>query len=149
MIILSFKCILISCACISKFNIILLQWATLIGPLQKKHDILILLICYHFLWWWYSRNILNAQFASPHGLNTMFRPKFVHHHFWLKLLQKLRYLLWFILITLISYEASQSTNVLMFFKLFFGNGPFGWSIKSLHLPIGNHIFYIVLHNHIK
>jgi hypothetical protein len=48
-----------------------------------------------------------------------------------------------------SYEASQSTNVLMFFKLFFGNGPFGWSIKSLHLPIGNHIFDIVLYNHIK
>jgi len=147
---LSFKCILISCACILKFNIFFFAMGHfLIGPLEKNHDVFILLIHCHFLWWQYSRNILNAHFASLHGLNRMFIPNFVHHHFWLKLLQKLRYLLWFILINLISYDASQSTNVSIFFELFFGNGPFGWSIKSLHLPIRNHIFFIVLHNHIK
>jgi hypothetical protein len=44
------------------------------------------------------RNILNLHFAPLHCLNKTFIPNFVHHHFWPKLLQEIKYLLWFILI---------------------------------------------------
>jgi hypothetical protein len=85
---------------------------------------------------WYSPNIsifyqygIMVELSWMHillhfiCLNRNVIPKFVHHHFWLKPLQKLRYLLWFILINLISCDASQSTNVYMS-VIFFAMGHF-------------------------
>jgi hypothetical protein len=123
MTILSCKSILISCQCIPKLNFIFLQWTILILP---KHFLPI---------WDYSGvisgNILNAHFVPPHCLSRTLIFNFVHHRFWPKPLQQLRDLLWFILINLISFGASQNTNVLMMFVFFFSlfcNGPFGWPI---------------------
>ncbi len=59
-----------------------------------------------------------------HYLYITFIPNFVHHQFWSKFLQKIRYLLWFIFINLINCGASQSTNSLMIFLFYFCNGPF-------------------------
>jgi len=98
------------------------------------------------------------HFASLHYLRRIFIFKFVHHHFWPKLLQELRHLLWFVLIIIFSCGASQNTNVLMI--IFF----LQWAIwliyhqKIMKLPpspqIENTFFtlfsiYIVLHGHVK
>jgi hypothetical protein len=56
-----------------------------------------------------------AHLALIHCLKRTFIYKFVHHYFWLKLLQELRYLLWFILINLISCDVSQSIWMFWFF----------------------------------
>jgi hypothetical protein len=47
----------------------------------------------------------------PHWLSKIFIPNFVYHHFWPKLLlQNLMYLLWFMIIYLISCDASQNSE---------------------------------------
>jgi len=61
-------------------------------------------------------------------LSRIYIPNFTHHHFWLRTLQELGYSLWFILITLIGYYTSQSTNVFKgFLKRFKKNKLLQWA----------------------
>ncbi len=116
------------------------------------------------LWWCYSKEcfewaFLDAHFAPPHCLNITFNPILIQHYFWLKLLQKLKYLLWFILINLISCGASQNTNVFMvFFSFyFFCNGLIGPSPKIYEIAYPSPqveitfftLFYTFAQNHIN
>jgi hypothetical protein len=73
------------------------------------------------------RNILNTHLALPGCLSRTFIPKFVHHHFWFKLLQELRYLLGFILFNLVVVHPKVFE---CFEGWFFSNGPFGWSLTK-------------------
>jgi len=66
------------------------------------------------------RNILNTHLALLHCLSRTFIPKLVHHHFWLKILQELWYLLGFILINLVVVHRKVFE---CFDGCFFGNGP--------------------------
>ncbi len=85
-------------------------------PTRRQHhkSLLALCVCVYYI----LGNIFNAHFgvhfASPHCLSRFFIPNFVHHHFGLKILQKLGYLLRFILISLIMNPKTQ-----MFSRLFF------------------------------
>jgi len=97
-------------------------------------------------------------FPPPHCLNKISIPKYVHYHFWPRLLQELGYLLWFIFVSLISCGASQSTNVLKILKGFSLGGqwvtPIGSSPKVLWNPpppppTKKIQFYDVLHSYIK
>jgi hypothetical protein len=102
-------------------------------PSQKKHDSLILPKHYHFLPIWIDyvgatpRNILNTHLALLHCLSRTFIPKFAHHHFWLKLLQELRYFLGFILINLVVVHPKVFE---CFDGCFYANGPFGWPLTK-------------------
>ncbi len=129
MIIPSCKSILISYECIPKLNFILFAMGQFDWSFTKHHNTLILPKHYIPIWAYggaIPRNILNSHFAPPHCLSTTFIPNFVHHHFWLKILQGLRYLLWFILINYVIYGASQSTNVIIIIC----NGSFGWPLTK-------------------
>ncbi len=93
--------------------------------------------------WWYSREYLKCTFSeplpSPHCSSKIYIPKYVHYHFWPRLLKELGYLLLFIFVSLIGCGASQSTNVFKVFKGFFLGGqwatPIGSSPKVLwNLP---------------
>ncbi len=83
-------------------------------PTRRQHHKSLLALCVCVI----LGNIFNAHFgvhfASPHCLSRIFIQNFVHHHFWLKILQKLEYLLWFILISLI-----MNPKIQMFSRLFF------------------------------
>jgi len=76
-------------------------------------------------------NILNAHswvlFASCPCLSRISIPNFVQHQFWLRTLQELGYLLWFILISLIGCHVAENTNVSKVF-LWFAMGHFDWPI---------------------
>ncbi len=75
---------------------------------------------------------MNAHFAPFHYLNRNVIANFVHHHFWLKLLQELRYLLGFILINLVVEHPKVFE---CFDSCFFGNGPFGYEIPPPQVEI--------------
>jgi hypothetical protein len=132
-----YKSILISCGCIPKLFVCLffffgVQWAIFISPSQK-----ITMLWYSpniniFLPMWdyvgtIPRNILEAHFALFHCLNITFISNIVNHHFWPKILQELRYLLWCIWINLVSCGGSQNINVLI---IIFCNGPSSWPITK-------------------
>ncbi len=80
------------------------------------------------LWSCYSKNYFECTLCPTSLFCGNFNPNFVHHHFWPKLFQALRYILWFILINLISCGASQSTNVLILWFFFFWQ----WAIWLAH-----------------
>ncbi len=146
----------------------ILQWTTLIGHSQKImifwYSLNISISTNMGLWWCYSKEyfewtFLDAHFAPPHCLNISFIPNLVHHYFWLKILQKLKYLLWFILINSISCGPLQTTNVLMvFFSFyFFCNGLVGPSPKIYEIALLSPqvaitfftLFYTIAQNHIN
>ncbi len=128
-----------------------LQWTTLIGPSQKNHDTLIfhtnINIFYQYgstMWLLFQGIYWNTHPVLLHCLSRTFIPKCVHHHFWIKLLQELRYLLGFILINLV---VGHHKVFECFDGCFFGNGPFGWLLtKNLwNLPSSsrNHIYIYI------
>jgi hypothetical protein len=63
-----------------------------------------------------------VHFASCDCLSRICIPNIVHHQFWLRTLQELWYLLWFILISIIGCHVAENTNVSKVFFLVC-NGP--------------------------
>jgi hypothetical protein len=67
---------------------------------------------WHFwgIFWVHILGCMLGHVVSPHCSSGISILNFVHHQFWLKFLQKLGYLLWFTLISLISYGAFLGWN---------------------------------------
>jgi len=104
MTIASCKFILISCECILKLNFCFCAMDHFDWPFTKKSWYFHIPQTLNFstnMVWLCGWNILNTHLALLYCLIRTFIPNFVHHHFWLKLLQELRYLLGFILINLV------------------------------------------------